>query len=108
MCSKPCKDCPFRKDSLPGWLGAYETAEEFIGIHYQCEIRNPCHMTVDYTDPNWREGLEEASPCAGQAVMFRNSGKLPRNWTPIDVEVDREHVFTWPPDFIKHHNQRDS
>lgn len=20
-CKKPCKDCPFRKDSLKGWLG---------------------------------------------------------------------------------------
>ena len=43
-----CAQCPFRRDSLAGYLGAYESPGEFLQEHYHREITNPCHMTIDY------------------------------------------------------------
>ena len=37
----PCADCPFRKDSLKGWLGA-DRMEEILG-----QESFVCHKTLD-------------------------------------------------------------
>ena len=100
---KPCSDCPFRRKSLPGWLGAYEGPEDFLAVHYHGEIPNPCHLTVNYDDPKWKDKLEAALPCAGHAIMFANDCKLPKTWKPTPVEQDHENVFSHPREFIAHH-----
>jgi hypothetical protein len=102
-CPKPCKACPFRRDSAKGWLGAYDGPEHFIDAHYRAEVVNPCHMTVDYDNDDWEDRAAEAPQCVGQMVMFRNSLKLPRRWKlPDDVKHD-PNVFSWPDEFIRHH-----
>lgn len=41
----PCKECPFRKDSIRGWLGP-DTPEEVIAqVHG--EGGYPCHMSTE-------------------------------------------------------------
>ena len=44
---KPCKECPFRKKSAPGWLGS-STPEGFMATTLS-DVEMPCHLTVDYT-----------------------------------------------------------
>lgn len=41
----PCEECPFRKNSLPGWLGPYKDAQELLNI-INGEIHFMCHMTL--------------------------------------------------------------
>ena len=53
---KPCKDCPFRKDTLKGWLGEdrmteFLNADSFI-----------CHKTTGGT-------LRDRKQCAGHMLM---------------------------------------
>lgn len=30
-CAKPCRECPFRKESLNGWLGGFTIQEKLLG-----------------------------------------------------------------------------
>jgi hypothetical protein len=94
---------------LAGWLGDYTDAEDFIHTHYNAEVVNPCHMTVDYDDPNWKDKLNERRACRGQAQMFVNACKLPREGELKALVKDAERdddVFTWRHDFIEHHSRR--
>ena len=49
--TSPCGKCPFRRASLPGWLGR-ATPESFI-VEISMERPLPCHPTIDYEDPAW-------------------------------------------------------
>jgi len=47
---KPCKDCPFRKDSLKGWLGKERMqnilmSESFV-CHKKIELQCAGHMLI--------------------------------------------------------------
>ncbi len=35
-CKKPCKDCPFRKDTLKGWLGENRMTEILKSDSFVC------------------------------------------------------------------------
>lgn len=102
----PCIECPFRRKSAPGWLGA-DTPEGFIATS-EAEFRMPCHMHVDYEDDNWEELAAEAPQCAGRAIHFKNRCKMPRNpeiaGLVREVERNVEDVFMFPQEFIDHHN----
>jgi hypothetical protein len=103
---KACAACPFRKTSWPGYLGGYDDAEEFLAVHYKGETPGPCHPDVDYDDPDWKDAFMDGRAgrrCRGQAVLFANSCKLPRNPEIESVEPDPE-IFTWAHDFIAHHS----
>jgi hypothetical protein len=104
-CRKPCRECPFRKTALKGWLGSYDGPEDFINVHYRQDVPNPCHMTVDYDDPDWKEGLEDATGCAGQQIMYLNGFKSPRVWK-LDptLKPDTDAVFKFPAEFVEHHS----
>ena len=105
VCHKPCKQCPFRRESIPGYLGGYSGPEHFLNVHYHQEAPNPCHMTVDYEGDGWEDRADRAPRCAGQAVMFANAAKLPRAWgIPEGTERDTKEVFEWPHEFLEHHN----
>lgn len=88
----PCRECPWRRSSPPGWLGP-NTVEQ-----YSAPVRSgvlvPCHL-----DPN-------RSYCAGSAVEMRNSCTLPRD-PDMAAQVLRvkpsEDVFRFPTEFEAHH-----
>jgi hypothetical protein len=44
-CEKVCPDCPFRKDSIPGWLGPHSMEE--IMNNFTHEFAWTCHMKRD-------------------------------------------------------------
>ena len=56
---KPCKDCPFRKDSLKGWLGQDRIAEILKQPSFVCHKNNELqcagHMIIKGQDNNFVE-----------------------------------------------------
>ncbi|CAB4203465.1 hypothetical protein UFOVP1382_81 [uncultured Caudovirales phage] len=103
---KPCAKCPFLRNSLPGYLGSYEGAEEFAATHIQGEVVNPCHVSMDHEDPEWLEKFQRGEMghrCRGQADFFKNNLKLPRN-PLIEASPERNpDVFNWQAEFVEHH-----
>jgi hypothetical protein len=105
---KPCKECPFRRKSAPGWLGA-STPEEFIATT-RSEHPMPCHCAIDYEKKDWEtEQYPDAPLCAGSLVFLKNHCIAPRNPELADavraVEADAETVFQWSHEFIEHHRR---
>lgn len=84
---KPCKDCPFRKDSLEGWLGeerATQIAESPSFV---------CHKNTDLQ-------------CAGHMIMRGHSNNFVRMAARFGVDLRLKGqilVFDDTQDFIDHH-----
>lgn len=68
---KPCKDCPFRKDSLKGWLGKERASE--VANYANNDKTFPCHKTT-----RGKESSEQQ--CAGALLLSKKQGKLNNNW----------------------------
>ena len=106
----PCRECPFRRDAAPGWLGAETDPQNFVRAA-ESDISNqgalPCHLTIDYTDPRWMSSqLPKADLCAGALIYAANQAKMPRS--PDRAEAVRsveqsDAVFKYPHEFIEHH-----
>jgi hypothetical protein len=107
--NKLCKQCPFRKDSIAGWLGeASHQPEEFLATIENSPIA--CHMTVDWEEDDRRidEEIENAPACLGSLQFHKNSCKQPkdRQYANLVEVVDKnEEVFNWRHEFIKHHSE---
>lgn len=101
--SAPCKQCPWRKDSAPGWLGS-SSPLEFLQ-QSEAELRMPCHLHVDYESEDWQTKQASAPQCVGRAVHFKNRFKTPRNTELIKADAVYDSVFTNPQDFIDHHSR---
>ena len=105
--TRPCKSCPFRRESLPGYLGAW-TAQEFLDATLY-ERPMECHETVDYRKLNWQgDQMANAALCAGALTFMRNVVKRPRDpvlAAAVDAsQADRELVFANRNEFMAHHN----
>ncbi len=85
---KPCSDCPFRRDSLPGWLGG-NTAEEFVQFA-QGDEPYSCHAKI-------------GPQCVGLATFRANICKSPRNPQTLTCKADKVSVFAWTDEFLRHH-----
>lgn len=74
VCAKVCKECPFRKDSLRGWLGHHSIDEILDSI--QWEIPFSCHMTR--TDETTNEDIIEGRTpiCRGFIASANKSCKM--------------------------------
>lgn len=102
---KPCAQCPYKRDSAPGWTGDY--APEDLVTVVQQEQDFPCHTLINYNDPDWRDNLEEAQQCAGWAVFAANMAKSPRD--PEKREFVKRagrsaECFSFPPELIEYHS----
>lgn len=84
----PCSDCPFRRDSLPGWLGGIPA--EFFTETAHGEGTYNCHVIVN-------------QQCAGMAVYRANVCKTPRYIAALALPADKQKVFAWPTEFLEHH-----
>ena len=103
-CKSPCKACPFRRASMPGYLGS--SSPERFALAILCESPLPCHETIDYNDRRWlRKWLDGKTGklCAGALTLSRNMGKMPRGRGVPRFEPDRENVFGSLVQFITHH-----
>lgn len=81
----PCTDCPFRRTSLPGWLGEWSGPDE-LSAHVLAGNRYPCHLTMnsrsDYDDHLDSELIDDlilcdATQCRG-SVMYKERATLER------------------------------
>jgi hypothetical protein len=92
----PCKECPYRKTSAPGWLGpdpleAYTTA-------IQLDVPISCHRT--------RGKKKRPAMCAGSVIHLNNQVKVPRDPVFAGVVVQygkSDAVFRWTNEFVAHH-----
>lgn len=98
---KPCKECPLRKDSAPGYLGGY-TAENYIAIlHSDAQIA--CHMS-----PGFPHDHSQQRHCTGVCGYRANVGKMPRG--PETAQAVEQigksaEFFESPLQFLEHHKQ---
>lgn len=106
---KPCKECPFRRTAMRGYLGAARP-EEFI-IHITMDYPLPCHPTIDYRDKHWLEKWEEqqiGKICAGSLIMAANILKVPRARAFPRLPADKELVFATHTEFLDYHNSAET
>jgi len=79
----PCKACPFKKDSAPGWLGGVWTAQ---GLHIYIMQENPfaCHKTI----PENQEDDHELEHCVGSILyMNKNAKRCSHNEKLADLQL---------------------
>lgn len=100
--TKPCKECPFRRDnSLTGDSPGGSPPEVYVG-QSQGPFWLPCHMEKEYdgkqTDP------QKVSQCAGAAIYRANLGlaeKMPAQL--LRLPEDKESVFSSHVEFMSHY-----
>ena len=108
---KPCSECPFRKRSLPGWLGPWKL-DDFTNVRsgiIHGETRFVCHETV--TDDQEGELRAGNLVCTGSLICRNRSCKSSREPEMAALERDvREHeavpdiMNAW--EFEEHHGAR--
>jgi len=69
-CKKPCKDCPFRKDSLKGWLGEDRITEILQSSSFVC------HKKTDLQCAGFMHIKGNESEFVGLAKMLGLDTKL--------------------------------
>ncbi len=103
---KQCKECPFRKSSLAGYLGeASYNPHEFLSTTENDPI--PCHMAVDWEK---EDGIDKQykTPCIGSLKFLKNTMRIPRNpeYAKLLKGITKdETVFEKKADFINHHSK---
>src|SRR5262245_31999901 len=103
-CDKPCSECPLRRKSGKGWLGAANPRDFMDSL--MSDYPMPCHKTIDYEDPLWKEKWEEGAAgklCAGALIFFANIGKVSRDRFRQRMAGNSAEVFTRPDEFVEHH-----
>ena len=107
ICKKPCDECPFREDSLPGWLSTYTAIE--LHTLVMNEFPFPCHMTHN-DNLDWEEAGKYETPLCGGALRYmRKNAKSPRR-QDIAIHVnsltqeDCKGILSTS-DFFTHHNK---
>lgn len=102
MKKKPCTDCPFRRKSIPGWLGHFDLND--MRHYYTSEARFPCHKELE------TKTAQEADLCAGMIQMMVNSFKRPSSNPEVieAVNTAKSQASEFPEvhdfgSFMKHH-----
>lgn len=90
--TSPCSDCPFRRDSLAGWLGTV-TVDEWVALAHG-EGESDCHATISPKGKTYQ--------CAGLAIYRANVCKSVRDPNVLRLPADRVKVFSFG-EFKKHH-----
>lgn len=86
-CKKPCKDCPFRKDTLKGWLGEKRIKEILLQDSFVCHKENKLQ-------------------CAGHMILNKdiNSFVQVAKYLKYDLVLSgHELIFNTQKELIKHH-----
>lgn len=88
----PCEDCPFSRESMPGWLGG-GTVDEWLALAHG-EVSSECHV-------------KHTQQCAGLAIYRANVGKRPRDPLLLRLPSNKKACFSTIREFIAHHGKRD-
>ena len=89
----PCKECPYRKDSLKGWLGK-DRMTEFL--HTDSFI---CHKTSE-------GNLLDRKQCAGHMILTKNNNSFVRIAQAMNKDLDlsgHDLIFDTEQECIDHH-----
>lgn len=97
--TKPCTECPWRRDATPGHLGPHSAQDWIRTAHGENPIA--CHLTVRHNDQPW----SELKQCAGAAIFRANICKQPRHTAVAVLEADTATVFGWDNEFTDHHTR---
>lgn len=111
-CKVPCSECPFRKNSLPGYLGGF-TAEETIRVAVS-ESNFDCHLTrIDENGNGIPEDSKKRKACAGRMLFATNTAKSFRRPELEQVRLQlknktsqkvKDNILSYL-EFIKHHDK---
>lgn len=78
----PCRECPFLKKSIPGWLGPDTAESVWAKVHGDNEFGYPCHMDVDKVadqtqddEELWREDPDSVEQCVGALIHAKKTCK---------------------------------
>lgn len=100
--NKPCKECPWRRKAMAGWLGSQFSAEEWLALALSDEAL-PCHLTItDESDPFDHRPIVH---CVGTGIFRANICKMPRDRNIPREAPDKKTVFASLQEFAAHHNQ---
>lgn len=101
--AKPCRECPWRRDSVNGHLGPHDARNWLAQVHGETAIA--CHMTIKTRDENGYGDWSHPAmrQCRGAAIFRRNVGKSPRDTAVPAGPRDTETVFATNDEFINHH-----
>jgi len=101
---RPCKNCPFKKNTMKGWLGKDRMTEILQANTFVC------HKTVDYekTDDDGRD-LPDPNrlQCAGHMLIKGLENEFVRTANNLGIELDlngKDEVFSSKEDCINHHS----
>lgn len=99
LLKKPCKECPYRKQSLPGYFGGNPPETYLIPLLQDIPV--VCHKSMG-------EDVKSL-PCCGWILARLKSGKLARGGRIAYLEAkykdnpnQAEVLTSW--EFVKHHN----
>ncbi|MBS4016807.1 MAG: hypothetical protein KGZ68_01100 [Dechloromonas sp.] len=101
--TEPCKECPFRRNSMPGWLGPWEPTDLLAAIKV---APFPCHRTIkadiSFDDPR----TAKMELCAGAALFLNN--KMEKSRCPETAAYQRglatdDTVFATDAELLEHH-----
>lgn len=96
----PCNECPWRKESLAGWLGGH-TSEYYTDAVAMNEVP-ACH-NKDFGPDNNKTAF-----CAGALSVMANSCVLPNDHKSKDARVKvgkRRDTFSHYTGFYEHHSE---
>lgn len=96
----PCLNCPFKKDTLKGWLGKKRANEIANSDSFVC------HKTVDHIQEK-KGDLSKRKQCAGFMIMKKNECSAVRLTIALGLEIpvdNQKIVFDKKSDFIKHNS----
>jgi len=103
--TKPCNDCPFRRVSLPGWIGNWDKPEDLL-TQSESEVGLPCHTSYNNEKRTLADAIKSAHVCVGSLQSANNSCKLYRNKALAGfakkVGKNSDVLTAW--EFVEHHN----
>lgn len=86
--TRPCSDCPWRREAQPAWLGALSVEDWIQAAHGEAKI--DCH-------------IHKGPECAGAAIYRANVCKSLRDTSRLRLPPDRVAVFASPAEFRAYH-----
>lgn len=101
---KACVECPFKRNSAPGYLGE---------VSYQPEVflqqingpAMPCHLSIDWEEKSEAK-FDKAKECVGALQFMNNSFKMSRDVQTAKLQKEfgkSDEIFSKTIEFINHH-----
>ncbi len=110
-CTKPCGECPFTKNSIPGYLGGvYKNGQDLHNIVVNSEKPFSCHVAQGDNDISFEQvGTKEYPFCAGALMYMKKICKMPRdrelNKLVQSVDKSKLDYILSLPELIEHHSK---